>query len=171
MVLHGSIGPKNLRSVNGWTIAYGDSAKNGVLSVHFNDPVKDGAIDSLTKQEFSICVDLKSIPRKLEWIVSQIALLKSDKDCHEALPEYCHHLLFASLCCQRYLDESLKYLTVFQIDDCKRLALEALPLMCLRYSVLSTDHVARPSANMPRVSLQHNAVNALVSNCSLMYWT
>jgi hypothetical protein len=139
MILHGSIGPSKIRLGNGMIVIQGESAENGVLSVHFNKPVSHGSVDSLTMQEFFICVDLKSIPPMIEWVAEQIGLLKMGEHCHGQLPLHCHYLLYVNLSCHRFPEEAMKYLSVDQISDCKSLAQEALPLMCMRYGFNAKD--------------------------------
>jgi hypothetical protein len=138
-MLSGSIGPQEQPLGNGRFVVYGESARNGVLSVHFNPPVQEGSIESLTRQQFSICTDLKAIPNKLDWVKKQIEKLKAKQHCELQLPDYIHHLFFTHLCCKRFPEEAQKYLTTWQIQDCKALALEALSLACAHYGINAKD--------------------------------
>ena len=138
-MLSGSIGPQEQPIGDGRSIVYGESARNGVLGVWFNPPVQEGSIESLTRQQFSICTDLKVIPEYLGWVEKQIEKLKVKQHCAHQLPRYIHHLFFTYLCCNRFPDEAQKYLTIWQIDECKDRAREALELVCVHYGFNAKD--------------------------------
>lgn len=138
-MLSGSIGPQELPIGDGRSIVYGESARNGVLGVWFNPPVQEGSIESLTRQQFSVCTDLKVIPEYLGWVEKQIEKLKVKQHCAHQLPRYIHHLFFTYLCCKRFPDEAQKYLTIWQIDECKDRAREALELVCAHYGFNAKD--------------------------------
>lgn len=66
-MLSGSIGPRELRVNEKMTLLYVDLCRDGSVRTYYNKPVEIGSIDTLTKRDFSVAIDLKRIPNFIDW--------------------------------------------------------------------------------------------------------